>query len=89
MYWFLRTPIAADACELCGVFEACDASWMLAGTNPSLAFVLDEALVDLDLSPPPALGAIPPECPKFFTAGYAFMDYPGDTGTFHISSEII
>jgi hypothetical protein len=73
MYWFLRTPIAAEACELCGVFEACDASWVLAGTCASLAFVLPEALVPLVSLPPPALGAIPPQCPKFFTAGYALF----------------
>ena len=72
MYWFLRTPIAAEAGEL-GVFEACDASWVLAGTCASLAFVFPEALVPLGRTLPPALGAIPPQCPKFFTAGYALM----------------
>ena len=73
MYWFLRTPIAAEACELCGVFEACDASWVLAGTCASLAFDLDAALEALALSPLPVLGAIPPKVSHVLTAGYAFM----------------
>jgi hypothetical protein len=86
MYWFLRTPIAAEACELCGVFEACNASWVLAGTCASLAFDLDAALEALALSPIPVLGAIPPKCPAFSQQATRLWDYPADSGTFHISA---